>query len=94
MKRMNDLLKVVDGEGQVVEDQEQDDFEERFDLMMQKVRSLIDDWKVRDLPKGRGLEVTVKTVKDNFKDTWVEKYQYSDEITVFFVAEIGTKKDE
>lgn len=76
-------------------DMTDEEFEERYELMKSKVNSLIDDWKERDYPKGRQLEVIVATRKENHKDVWTERYNYLDEtMRVVFTAEIGTKRED
>jgi len=76
-------------------DMDDEEFEERYELMKAKVNQLIDDWKERDYPKGRQLEVSVATRKDNHDDVWRESYNYLDKtMVVFFIAEIGTKRDD
>lgn len=82
-----ELVKVVD--------MDEEEFEERYELMKNKVIQLIDDWKERDYPKGRRLEVAVATRKDNHNDVWRESYNFLDKtMVVFFIAEIGTKRED
>lgn len=82
-----ELVKVIE-----MSDEE---FDERYELMKTKVIQLIDDWKERDYPKGRRLEVSVATRKDNHDDVWRESYNYLDgTMAVFFIAEIGTKRED
>lgn len=84
---MDDVVKVLE-----TTDEE---FEERFELMKTKVNQLIEDWKVRDYPKDRKLEVTVATRKNNHSDVWTERYNFLDgTIEVYFVAEVGTKRED
>jgi hypothetical protein len=81
---------------QLVKVMELDDdmFDEKFELVKSKVKSLINDWRDRDYPKGRGIEVHVITKKPNHKDVWKEEYNFADDMKVFFTAEIGTKKPD
>ncbi len=81
---------------QLVKVMELDDdmFDEKFELVKSKVKSLIDDWRERDYPKGRGIEVHVVTKKPNHKEVWKEEYNFADDMRVFFTAEIGTKKPD
>jgi hypothetical protein len=88
-------VKVLTDEdvGVVVEEEENPD-DEILELLKFKVKSLIEDWKERDYPKGRGLQVTVKTTKPNHADVWGEQHVYKEGVMeVFFIAEIGTKRD-
>jgi len=85
-EKLIDTVKVIE------EDEEL--FKDRYELMKTRVNQLIDDWLVRDYPKGRTIEIIVKTKKANHKDVWTERYQYHEKMDVYFVAEIGTKKPE
>jgi len=90
---VENTVKVLTDEdvGEEVEEENPDD--EILELLKFKVKSLIDDWRERDYPKGRGLQVTVKTTKPNHADTWGEQHVYKEGVMeVFFVAEIGTEK--
>ncbi len=83
---MEKLVKVMELDNEM--------FDEKFELVKSKVKSLIDDWRERDYPKGRGIEVHVVTKKPNHKEIWREEYNFADDMKVLFTAEIGTKRPD
>jgi hypothetical protein len=70
---------------------EKDRKEKLYNLTIQKVIQLLEDYKDHYQPKGRTLKVIVRIEKENSADAFGEKFVYDEDIEVISMIEIGTK---
>lgn len=78
-------------EVQIIEAFENSFDKHAFDLMKQKVMSLLDDFGSFYGPKGRNLSVAVHVQKDNSADRFSENFEYTDGLSIVHIVDIGTK---
>lgn len=65
--------------------------EEIWDIAKHKLQTLLDEYESFYALKGRGIEVTIRILKDGYGNTHEENFEYSDKIKLKFVAEIGSE---
>jgi hypothetical protein len=77
---------------QIPEDTSDEERREKlYNLTVQKVIQLLDDFKNHYQPKGRTLKVIIRIEKENSADAFGEKFVYDEDIEVISMIEIGTK---
>lgn len=77
---------------QIPEDTSDEERQEKmYNLSIQKVIQLLEDFKSHYRPKGRKLKVIVKIEKENSADAFGEKFVYDEDVEVISMIEIGTK---
>lgn len=62
-----------------------------FELVRQKIMTLLDDYQNFYQDKGRKLQVIVRVKKENSADAFGENFVFSNEMEVISMIEIGTK---
>ena len=65
--------------------------EKMYNLTVQKVLQLLEDFKGHYRQKGRKLKVIVRIEKENSADAFGEKFVYDEDVEVISMIEIGTK---
>lgn len=77
---------------QIPEDTSEEDRREKlYNLTIEKVLQLLEDFKSHYRPKGRKLKVIVRIEKENSADAFGEKFVYDEDVEVISMIEIGTK---
>ena len=89
---LEDALKVLNSNVTKITDDEQIEIDEvPLNAAINKLSSLVKDYREFYGPKGRQLEIIVKIKKNNSADSFSESWVFNDLIKISQIIEIGTK---